>query len=475
MSFLLLLIILFAPPIDPDLGWHLKMGEIIYNTRSVPIYNLFSYTMPAYTWADSYWLTQVVMYTVYKFGGIILLTSVFSIISAFSLLLAREKKFPVSLKELGILLIFSLLIKPTHMGVRPLVFSSFLLVIVWNILKDFLYNKSVKGLIFIPFVFLIWANIHADFVAGLLLVAGILFVETFLFILKKNSQPGRNIILLLCSFVLSALATFINPYKDFLWKTLLKETQPLQFKHIAEWTSLSNKDAYLYLYLLIFSFTFIILWYKKKELSLGELLAIAVAGIATIRFTYAIRPFALLSLGLWFRYFNTQTFLGKTITLPPNNSLFIKGMFRLYGGMFIIYILYTFAFTLYACSNQNKIFLVGGYPLRAVAFLKENSYQGNMFNYYGWGGFLIWKYPEAQTFVDGRMPSWNKRGQNAFADYIDITTVKINAGELIRKYKIDFFLIRKDSLLSKTLEQNNFWEKVYSDNISVIYKRTAEW
>jgi len=478
LLFSALTVLLFIFPIDPDLGWHLKMGEYIFNTHSAPLYNLFSYTMREYAWADSYWLTQVVMHLLYKLGGLPVLTGFFSLLGAVSIFLAGRIKGrkPLTIRVLGILLIFSLLLKATYIGVRPLVISSVFLVIVWNVLKDFVYKKKVKGLVVLPFIFLLWANIHADFVAGLLLVFGVLSVESVFLLCRKISGVGRNLFFLFCAFLLSVIATFVNPYKAFLWKTLLKETNSLQFKHIAEWGVPSDKYPHLfYLYLLILCVTFIILWYKRKHLRWSETLAIFMVGLLSVRFSYAIRPFALLSLGLWIRYFNFETFLGKRLSLPPNKSKFVKSLFWFYGISLVIYVLYTFVATVSLLLSEDKVLEKGGYPVSAITFIKKEKYSGNIFNDYGWGGFLIWKYQESKTFVDGRMPSWFVGEKSAFADYIDISLVRINAGELIRDYKIDYFLIKKNSQLAKALELNNFWEKTYSDDISAVYKRTAKW
>ena len=178
---------------------------------------------------------------------------------------------------------------------------------------------------------------------------------------------------------------------------------------------------------------------------------------------------------MWIRYFNFETFLGKRLSLPPNKSKFVKSLFWFYGISLVIYVLYTFVATVSLLLSEDKVLEKGGYPVSAITFIKKEKYSGNIFNDYGWGGFLIWKYQESKTFVDGRMPSWFVGEKSAFADYIDISLVRINAGELIRDYKIDYFLIKKNSQLAKALELNNFWEKTYSDDISAVYKRTAKW
>src|SRR5260370_17688270 len=54
---------------DPDLWWHLKTGEIIWNTHSIPRTDLFSFTTNNHAWTDHEWLSQVTIYGAWRFGG----------------------------------------------------------------------------------------------------------------------------------------------------------------------------------------------------------------------------------------------------------------------------------------------------------------------------------------------------------------------------------------------------------------------
>lgn len=137
------------------------------------------------------------------------------------------------------------------------------------------------------------------------------------------------------------------------------------------------------------------------------------------------------------------------------------------------------------------------YPVRAVQFLKERNYQGELFAEYGWGGYLLWQYPEKKLFIDGRMPSmrWtapsDRESDWAFKDYLDIT----GAGEIepyFGKYDVGVVLWPKQSptpietltaAIAKKFgqgeERKSFiqkleeagWEKVYEDKRAVIYVR----
>ena len=43
---------------DPDLGWHLRVGEQIVNTGQIPRYDTFSHTMPGFEWVNHEWIVD---------------------------------------------------------------------------------------------------------------------------------------------------------------------------------------------------------------------------------------------------------------------------------------------------------------------------------------------------------------------------------------------------------------------------------
>src|SRR5947207_2581161 len=50
---------------DPDLWWHLKVGQIVVTTHSIPAFDTFSYTTGNHAWTAHEWLAQAAMYAVY--------------------------------------------------------------------------------------------------------------------------------------------------------------------------------------------------------------------------------------------------------------------------------------------------------------------------------------------------------------------------------------------------------------------------
>src|SRR4051794_18425382 len=65
-----------------DFWWHLKMGELIAATRSIPHVDQFSFTAAGRPFVVQNWLADVIYYGTYRLGGfplIVLLTSMLAV------------------------------------------------------------------------------------------------------------------------------------------------------------------------------------------------------------------------------------------------------------------------------------------------------------------------------------------------------------------------------------------------------------
>ena len=54
---------------DSDMWWHLKMGEIIWTTHTIPLADVFSYTTNHQSSIPQEWLSQVAIYAAWKWAG----------------------------------------------------------------------------------------------------------------------------------------------------------------------------------------------------------------------------------------------------------------------------------------------------------------------------------------------------------------------------------------------------------------------
>src|ERR1041384_1345220 len=54
---------------DPDVWFHLKLGQIVWNTHQVPTTDLFSHTASGHTWIPHEWLAELTIFAAYRFAG----------------------------------------------------------------------------------------------------------------------------------------------------------------------------------------------------------------------------------------------------------------------------------------------------------------------------------------------------------------------------------------------------------------------
>jgi hypothetical protein len=109
------------------------------------------------------------------------------------------------------------------------------------------------------------------------------------------------------------------------------------------------------------------------------------------------------------------------------------------------------------------------YPLDAVDFVEGNDIRGNMFNNYGFGGYLIWRfYPERRVFIDGRFDAYGEEFVAAYRRF----PFKSVWDHLVRKYNFTFVLLDNEpSYICRNLDNDDEWILVFWDDRSLVYVR----
>ena len=218
LLFVLLTCLCIHRIIDVDIWWHLKAGQYIVDTRTVPQHDIFSYTSAGHPWIDLHWLYQVLVYLVYRYGGGIglLLLKCVVILSTFALL------FRTSLQRAGVLAamvpaLFAALAFERYLP-RPEIFTELLVAVYLFILFSFKYRGS--RLVFaLPFLQIVWVNTEGLFILGVVIVAAFVVGEGLAWKLpwpsrcrEADAVTGRRWRMLFWVAVACVLACFLNPY-----------------------------------------------------------------------------------------------------------------------------------------------------------------------------------------------------------------------------------------------------------------------
>ena len=170
--FIILILCLFLmtlrPIADPDFWWHLRTGQLIVQTLTIPHTDPFSYTRVGQPWITHEWLSEMLIYALFRLGNYGLLIFTFSIIitAAFLLTYLRSPAETRPYVAGFVLLLAAVSTAPTW-GVRPQMISLLLTSLVLLLLDRFRRDGQLRFLIPLPLITLIWVNSHAGYFLGL--------------------------------------------------------------------------------------------------------------------------------------------------------------------------------------------------------------------------------------------------------------------------------------------------------------------
>jgi hypothetical protein len=66
---LMVFLVASRSPIDSDLWWHLRSGQVMIETGHPLITDMFSYTREGETWVNHSWLGEIILFGLYRLGG----------------------------------------------------------------------------------------------------------------------------------------------------------------------------------------------------------------------------------------------------------------------------------------------------------------------------------------------------------------------------------------------------------------------
>jgi hypothetical protein len=110
-------------------------------------------------------------------------------------------------------------------------------------------------------------------------------------------------------------------------------------------------------------------------------------------------------------------------------------------------------------------------PARLVAWAAENGVRGRLFNSMEWGGYLVWRVPETQAFVDARI--WIFPDE-VWSEYLSISGAKGDWEDALDRREIGWVVLEKrfhGGDLTTAIAASPRWEKAYEDDLGAIYRR----
>lgn len=257
---------------DPDVWWHLRTGQLIIQNHQVFHSDPYSFTRFGQPWINHEWLSEIVMYGVYRiagWGGLIV--GFAAIIAVSSLLVYR--RCPGRPYVAGVFAVWGAAASAPIWGVRPQTFSLLLASIFLLLLER--SDKHPGVLWWTAPLTLLWVNLHGGYVIGIGLM--ILFLVGNLLEVAFGSEDGRQTAAHLRILALALLACLavvpLNPNgMRMYWYPLETIHSGAMQTYVDEWLSPNLHQAKELPFLCMLLVIFLALGLSSRRLRARELL-----------------------------------------------------------------------------------------------------------------------------------------------------------------------------------------------------------
>ena len=154
--------------VDPDLWWHIKVGQDILATHHFPNADIYSFTVYGHPWMAYEWLGELAFAFAAKMGGVFGLEVMLVLLSSAVVLalygFATIRSGNSKAGFVSTLLLCSLAFASFNM--RPQMFGYLFLLLVLIALEKF-HRGERKAIWWLPLLFLVWVNVHGSFIIGI--------------------------------------------------------------------------------------------------------------------------------------------------------------------------------------------------------------------------------------------------------------------------------------------------------------------
>ena len=472
LVFMLVFFITLSPPQDADMWWHLAAGKEMVSQGKILTTDIFSYTHYGQNWTNAFWLSDIVLFLAYKFGGYLGITLLVAVTAVVTMVVIYKhtlhNPFPLPLL---IILLASFAIAPVWTP-RPQIFSFLLLAIL-----DYRLRENDELILKRPWLlvvlFILWANMHGGFIWGFLLIFALIIGNGFDNLLKRdNSLSLQQLGQLGVWTLIAALALALNPNGFSLWK-LPFYTVGISIQSITEWSSpdFHRLDLHPILWLL-----FLIIVGSgtgRKPLRWSDILK--VIGFSYMAFisqrsigpcVIVATPVAIESLkAVWLEWLpvlsnQIQKLYKPKKSAPVPMPVAITLNLTILGLFFFILATHT-----YSVSTDQQVH--SGLPLKAVKWIRANQPEGQMFNAYNWGGYLQWELPQYPVFIDGRADLY---GEKTISEWWSVVNATDEGLALLDSWQVNFVILEPGWPILDKLSQME-WSVLYEDDTAIIMSR----
>jgi hypothetical protein len=441
---------------DPDVWSHMRTGEWILQHGGVPQTDPFSTFGAGKPWQAYSWLFELLVYQCFQrlgLAGLVVYTTamVVAITVALHRLIQRlqiDFTFAVLMTVVASFAICRLYTP------RPWLFTILFFVLEIDILMQARRSGRMRELLWLPLIFALWANVHIQFVDGMVVLA-IALAESVLSRRWIGVQTRIRPAWMGGIFIACMLAVMVNPYGWTIYRVGYEVgLQPGIFTTVSEYRAILFRNADDWC-VLLFALAATGVLARARRFAFFESVLLAFAIIVSFRAQRDVWVLVIVASAILAAGFNGDEKNRFCVTAFAAPFVVVATVLAVLLG-----------FRAMDVSNARlQTDLAKELPVRAVEAIKVNGWSGPLFNDYNWGAYLIWALRQPVS-IDGRTnvhgdqriersgETWG--GQPDWASDPDL----VKAGLVIGPVKAP---------LTQLLRMDPHFELAYEDKLAAVF------
>jgi len=473
-----------------DMYWHLNTGRWIWEHGALPESDPFTYTTqinnpdpgqgtaPKNYWQlltlQGFWLAQLLYFGAYAamglWGLVILKATIFVILYALLWRTMLKSRVDPLLGLLAILILPWLLFRYDEL--RPQVFSFVGVVLVYMNMRsaiEQLRSGSIRpaALIALPFIMMLWANLHPGYMLGWVIIivtlAGTVFDRWRG--VERIDRRGLRSLFLWCTLAL--IASLFNPLADVL----------ITYLGIVQNQFAFGIDEHLPLYQYARFHGQPLLFYGVLALALIILVAIA-RRREHIESSQAFMLLGFTAVGFYaFRYTIFFILMALMIGMPHISALAERYITRARALLLALILVamsgigyFIFQYNAWKLGPEQTYYV----PVHAADFVLDQRPPAPIFNAFEYGGYLGWRLaPDYPVFVDPRCLDFDVHNayQTARGGHYQGVFAKYGVNTVV--FYLRTPLVNSIPEITLYLLMDEHWDLVYVDRISAVIVRSS--